>query len=187
MPKIVDHDRYREELLVKCYDFFTRRGFSNVTMQEVADELDISKGQLYHYFPRKQSILEQMFLFMTYNNVKELVKLLSAAGSFEEKLSVFLDFMLDNESGFQNFLLLTIDILRNFSREELDRIFLQWSSYYLDTMKEHFGSRMRTTDIVMILSHINGLLYQRMLFPNLSSRDQLNRFREMLLVFFGKK
>jgi hypothetical protein len=33
MPKTVDHDEYRKELLQECFDLFGRMGFSNATMR----------------------------------------------------------------------------------------------------------------------------------------------------------
>ena len=61
MPKIVDHDKYRDDILLGCFNLFAARGFSGVTMREVAKELDISTGSLYHYFPNKQEMFEGIF------------------------------------------------------------------------------------------------------------------------------
>ena len=35
VPKIIDHDRYRAELLVKCFDLFTSQGYVDYFMQSV--------------------------------------------------------------------------------------------------------------------------------------------------------
>ena len=53
MPKIVDRDRYRKELLNKCFDIFAEKGYSSVTMREIGSEIGVSTGTLYHYFPSK--------------------------------------------------------------------------------------------------------------------------------------
>lgn len=60
MPKVVDADRYRQELLNKCFDLFANRGYANVTTRQIAKELGVSTGTLYHYFPNKQALFEQL-------------------------------------------------------------------------------------------------------------------------------
>jgi len=53
MPKIVDHDAYRDELIERYFDDFAQRGYNDVTMREIAAKLNISTGTLYHYFPSR--------------------------------------------------------------------------------------------------------------------------------------
>lgn len=60
MPKIVDAQQYRQELLSKCFDLFAHRGYANVTTRQIAQELGVSTGTLYHYFPSKQLLFEQL-------------------------------------------------------------------------------------------------------------------------------
>ena len=60
MPKIVDALQYRRELLSKCFDLFANRGYANVTTRQIAKELGVSTGTLYHYFPSKQALFEQL-------------------------------------------------------------------------------------------------------------------------------
>ena len=54
MPKIVDHDAYRRELVEKATQLFSGHGFSGLGMRQIANELGISKSALYHYFPSKE-------------------------------------------------------------------------------------------------------------------------------------
>ena len=60
MPKIVDHDRYRKELLSGCFTLFAERGYGSITMRQIAKALGVSTGTLYHYFPSKESIFMQL-------------------------------------------------------------------------------------------------------------------------------
>ena len=59
MPKIVDHEQYRKELLGKCFDLFAQKGYGSITMRQIAQGLGVSTGTLYHYFPSKQALFEQ--------------------------------------------------------------------------------------------------------------------------------
>lgn len=60
MPKIVDHEQYRKELLHKCFDLFAQKGYASITTRQVAKELGVSTGTLYYYFPRKEDMFEQL-------------------------------------------------------------------------------------------------------------------------------
>ena len=71
MPKIVDRDQYRKELINKCFDIFSEKGYSSVTMREIASEIGVSTGTLYHYFPSKESLFEQLIVYLSYEDTKE--------------------------------------------------------------------------------------------------------------------
>jgi AcrR family transcriptional regulator len=60
MPKIVDHDLYRKELLGKCFDLFAEKGYASITMRQIAQGLGVSTGTLYHYFPNKKALFEHL-------------------------------------------------------------------------------------------------------------------------------
>ena len=60
MPKIVDHEQYRKELLHKCFDLFAQKGYASITTRQIAKELGVSTGTLYYYFPRKEDMFEQL-------------------------------------------------------------------------------------------------------------------------------
>ena len=48
----------RERILEAAERAFVRHGFHAATMQDVADELGMSAGNLYRYFPSKEAIVE---------------------------------------------------------------------------------------------------------------------------------
>ena len=55
--RIADAER-RERILEAAERAFVRHGFHATTMQHVADELGMSAGNLYRYFPSKEAIVE---------------------------------------------------------------------------------------------------------------------------------
>jgi AcrR family transcriptional regulator len=61
MPRIVDHDARRRELLGDCLHLFAARGYNGLSMRELARQLGVSTGTLYHYFPSKDAIFASMF------------------------------------------------------------------------------------------------------------------------------
>ncbi|MFM8003959.1 MAG: TetR/AcrR family transcriptional regulator, partial [Dolichospermum sp.] len=42
MPKIVNHEQYRKELLSKCFDLFAEKGYAAITMRQISAGLKVS-------------------------------------------------------------------------------------------------------------------------------------------------
>lgn len=90
MPKLVDHDQYRAELLAKCFDLFTSRGYAAITMRQIAIGLGVSTGTLYHYFKNKETIFEQMLWFRVEQGLREFGEKLKASDPVPIKIqSIF--------------------------------------------------------------------------------------------------
>jgi AcrR family transcriptional regulator len=58
MPKIVDHDAERERIAEAAASVFRERGYSAVSLREIAQAAGVSKSALYHYFPTKLAMFE---------------------------------------------------------------------------------------------------------------------------------
>lgn len=69
MPKIVDRDKYRQELLMKSFDLFAQKGYSSITMRQLAQDIGVSTGTLYHYFPSKEALFVQLVEELERQNV----------------------------------------------------------------------------------------------------------------------
>jgi AcrR family transcriptional regulator len=57
VPKIVDHELRREELLAATWRVIARTGIIGVTTREIAREAGFSTGVLAHYFADKEELL----------------------------------------------------------------------------------------------------------------------------------
>ena len=53
MPKIVDHERRRAEIVQTTWRVIARRGLDGATLREVAAEAGYANGALKPYFPAK--------------------------------------------------------------------------------------------------------------------------------------
>lgn len=61
MPKVVDEKERRNEIADAAVRVFAENGFRKTSVQEIADEADMSKGNLYFYFNSKKEILSRIF------------------------------------------------------------------------------------------------------------------------------
>lgn len=57
MPKIVDHEQRRQELLAAAWRVIARTGVTGLTTREIAREAGVSTGVLAHYFADKEELL----------------------------------------------------------------------------------------------------------------------------------
>ena len=57
MPKIVDHQARRQELVQATWTVIARHGLSGATMRQIAEEAGYSNGALARYFPDKASLI----------------------------------------------------------------------------------------------------------------------------------
>ncbi|GAB2502770.1 HTH-type transcriptional regulator BetI [Corynebacterium atrinae] len=69
MPKIVDHEQRRRELIESTWRVIARQGQSGATMRQIAQEAGYANGALKPYFPTKADLLEA-----TYTHVYELTE-----------------------------------------------------------------------------------------------------------------
>ena len=63
MPRIVKEDDYtarRNEILDATRQFVYTKGYEQMSIQDILNELNISKGAFYHYFDSKPALLEAL-------------------------------------------------------------------------------------------------------------------------------
>ena len=52
----------KEEIFFKASEIFAKKGYEKATLEEIAAELKLTKGSLYHYFKGKEDILFQSLI-----------------------------------------------------------------------------------------------------------------------------
>jgi len=169
MPKIVNHEEYRRELLKKCFYLFCRKGYAKVTMREIAIETGVSTGAIYHYFSKKQNILEEMFKYIVETNVEEYLRRVNSSktDTLEERLYILIDFVIDFEEHYKNVLLLVIDLFRIYGSDETEKIISEFSKIYIDTMARQLNLPDQLAQPLFI--YIVGLVFQSLVTPHQTS------------------
>lgn len=112
MPKIVDHEKYRRDLLDRSFDLFAERGVSSVSMREIADALGVSTGTLYHYFPDKDTLFVQLVQNKNERDALIMVAEASVGKTPRERLEILLRYIDQHEEYFINRVLVVLDYVR---------------------------------------------------------------------------
>ena len=93
MPKIVDRERYRNELLDRCFSLFTDPGYAAISMRQIAERLGVSTGTLYHYFDSKQAIFEKMVLSRIEKDMREFGDRLQPLEFIEARVEIVFNYI----------------------------------------------------------------------------------------------
>ena len=80
----------RETILRSVANVLRNSGLSSLTIQEIADELGMTKGNLYYYFKDKQDILYQCHMRCMDISLRALKQAMAADGTAGEKLRILL-------------------------------------------------------------------------------------------------
>jgi AcrR family transcriptional regulator len=181
MPKVVDRDQYRKQLLEQSFELFAEIGYGKITMRQLAQKLGISTGTLYHYFPSK----EAMFLQLVEEQVQQditnfLTQAESVPADIRSRVSAILAFTKENRDYFSKQLIIWLDYFQQQAGgedalkedlsqrsveifEQLDRETIAAINNYLQVDNYAIGA--------FILTFINGLLLCQLYSPNLDTWD----------------
>jgi AcrR family transcriptional regulator len=123
MPKIIDHNRYREELTLRTTPLFSRYGYHGLSMRKIAQELSISKSALYHYFPAKADLFEACtaMLVRGLQTQREQLEGALTSPTTAQKLLALRDINNQLTIGFGDEMSLMFDYLRGKSANEIKK------------------------------------------------------------------
>jgi AcrR family transcriptional regulator len=124
MPKIVDHDQRRSELLAKCLPVFAGKGYAAVTMRELERVTGVSTGILYHYFDSKEDLFSRLVHSFMARITSELAQTVAKGENPGARLTLILQYLDKKEDEFVSYLLVLTDYARCVGiaefRKELD-------------------------------------------------------------------
>ncbi|MFJ4044633.1 TetR/AcrR family transcriptional regulator [Microbacterium sp. NPDC089987] len=90
MPKIIDHDERRREIVAVARGIILKGGFEAATMRSIAAEAGFANGALKHYFPGKESIVAATFETILAEMAEGVRDVGETADSAYDALRVFL-------------------------------------------------------------------------------------------------
>lgn len=185
MPKIVDRDRYRKELLKKCFDLFAQRGYGSLTMRQIAKEIGVSTGTLYHYFPSKEELFVQLIEEITKQDTSISADDIQGLETIEERILALGQFLMENEHYFHQQTLIFINF---FQQPELEQkpileAVKRSNQRYQEAIMQFLG-----IDNQAISNHvsclIDGLISQRAFAPeSVAISEQMELLAQMLSAY----
>lgn len=182
MPKLVDHEKYREELLLNSFDLFASRGYANVTMREIAAALNISTGGLYHYFSNKQTMLEKMIALIASREINQVLDIVYQSDDIEARVGIFLNYFKEREDYFKHVLLLLLDFKKYCASLENQKALDRYAEIIFKHIAEGVGTGWDFGGLAM--SFLAGIGYMLLIVPDvINVDDQIALIRKMVNPF----
>jgi AcrR family transcriptional regulator len=119
MPKIVDHEQYRKQLLAGCFAAFARHGYAAVSMKQLAEAAGVTTGTLYHYFPDKRALFEALVAEMSRRDTQRDALAHEPAATPQARIAVALALLERERTYFLQLLLLLLEYRRSEGSENL--------------------------------------------------------------------
>jgi AcrR family transcriptional regulator len=99
MPKIVDKEAKKLEILHAAMFVFARKGIVNTKMIDIAREAGVGKGTIYEYFPSKEGIFISAYHFMFEMTENEIKMAMASTDDPLKKLELILDITFNSFMG----------------------------------------------------------------------------------------
>jgi AcrR family transcriptional regulator len=162
MPKQVDHDDMRKTLLDAAGALFSARGYAASGMRDLAAAAGVSTGSLYHYFPDKRALFEQLVERTVDGDLADLEAVLATVSKgTPQQLDAFLKLVRSSEEELQLQSAVLVEYARLARAEggiSLDASRKAHARYVVALARLLGVSRARAA---LILHAVTGLLLQR--------------------------
>lgn len=158
MPKIVDHKQYRKQLLGKSFDLFAQKGYGCITMRHIAQGLSVSTGTLYHYFPSKQALFEQLVEEICQQDISTALTELGERKTLQEAMEGLASYLVKNQDYFLKWTYIWVDFSQHQDFNHLgNTVFNRANLRYRQAVCDFLG--IEDLELAtFVLNFIDGLL-----------------------------
>jgi AcrR family transcriptional regulator len=194
LPKIVDWDSRRDEILSATWRVIARDGISGATIRAIAREANCSRGILGHYFADKADILGSALVLSHRRVGARMVAATEGMSGLAALRIVMLEALpLDQGRDLEAQIEISFwgralgnAVLRELQHSEFDRLCARLKGHL--TEAEGLGELRADIDLDVATHHlvvlIDGLSAERVLYPDLVSPERQVRMLDQLLAAF---
>ncbi|MFM5981780.1 MAG: TetR/AcrR family transcriptional regulator [Sphaerospermopsis kisseleviana] len=190
MPKIVDHEQYRKELLGKCFNLFAEKGYGTITMRQIAQSLGVSTGTLYHYFPSKQALFEQLVEEISQQDVIAALAELGGKNNISEMMTALGNYLANNEDYLIKWTYVWVDFCQNQDSKTMlnnSTVFKRANKRYQQAACEFLGIEDQVV-ASFVLSFVNGVILEKLWGDEtIDFMEQCQLLGEMLTAYLQTK
>jgi AcrR family transcriptional regulator len=146
MPKIVNKDEKIDYICEEAYKVFVDVGIDDFSLNKFISDINMSKGQFYHYFSTKEQLIYQVMskkAFELMNDIKEKYKY---EESYMYKINLIFEIYLNEEKSFSDLRKLYINTFLMYLTLSDDEIKLFNNSIYkniFDSLEQIFDDEIQ--------------------------------------------
>ncbi|MFT4977380.1 MAG: AcrR family transcriptional regulator [Myxococcota bacterium] len=164
MPKVVDHEARRLEILERCFGLFAEQGYAALSMRSIARALGFSTGTLYYYFDSKEAIFEEMVRRVASHNVEEASAETPSDASRAERLAGLMRFIERNAVPLLQTLQVSLEYRRQQGSPVAQELLRSTIGLYRTALIEQLN--LTESEGAVALSFLLGALVQHHLDPD---------------------
>jgi AcrR family transcriptional regulator len=190
MPRVVDHEQRRLELIEATWTVIAKGGFDAVTMRAVAAEAGCTTGRITHYFTDRDDLLIAALRRAHDAAGLRMAKALAAATDPRQRLRQVLvhALPLDPRSVAEwkvwiaFWSLATSD--RRLAREDARR-YAEWSALLAETLHGLVPPRHVASTVSILMAAVDGMGIRGAVHPGTSTRREIEARLDVLLDTLG--
>lgn len=189
MPKIVNRDKYRQELLMKSFDLFAQKGYSSITMRQLAQDIGVSTGTLYHYFPSKEALFLQLVEELEKQSILHFLAEAGNPPTVRERIESLFSYVAKNEEQIGKQSMLWIDFHQH---QDLSNSSIKQNLREIDEQTtKQLAKYLQITDralVDLVLNLLYGLILRRLFGEeNISYSQQGSLLGKMFANYIGEE
>ena len=120
-PRIPDKDKRISEkhiqIMRATYQLLAERGLHQLSLQDVADRLDVSKGVIFYYFKTKERLLLMTWQWVLSRVAERIKRAIMGAKTTEEQVQAMIDAIFIDPDANRTFYLTFVDLIGSVSRD----------------------------------------------------------------------
>ncbi len=181
MPKIIDHDVYRKQILDASFLVLAEKGYA-YPMRKIAETVGVSTGTLYHYFPGKRVLFEQLAEHIVRKNIEKSFARIANEPTRPGRATILIDILVEDSEALTALVLLSVDYARLVPRQEMSEFF----SGFLQNYIKNLSQLLQISEDIsrLIVSAGDGILLHNWINRNETClRQCLYLLRDMVLVY----
>ncbi len=101
----------KEQVLNATKKLIVEKGYNNFSMKDIASELDMTTGMIYHYFENKEELFLNVLKSSFFNSYRRVMETVAPLDNFVDKLSAYFDNVSDSQITNIDFWILLINYL----------------------------------------------------------------------------
>ena len=181
----------KKQIIEKAVELFIRKGFSNTTLDEIAQQTCVTRGAIYWHFKDKLDIVKELVEIQHENQTKLLSDLFSSDASSFNKIQRIIEEIVRNffeTKSFRNFIELTWFKIEYTQLSNLKTTKTELTDYFVENFRTIVKEAQNNGDIkneiddldiaITITNMINGLYRLYFILP-----DQINTKEEAMNSF----
>lgn len=181
MPKVVNHEAYRTELLRDSFEVVARVGYGSLSMKQLAQSLNISTGLIYHYFKNKEEWFVSLVVHFSKATFDRLSQEIPRDASQSRKADLLVAEIARNREHYAGLIRLGSDFARIQPRDQSEGMFQM--SVAVSYLYQHIALLFETDEshARALVAYVAGVIIASRLDPRGVDFDECVYFIRKLL------